>query len=74
MKATNQFNISKSQVGRIKQSKESLRQLQHSPSISGKKRKPDQKQNDLGGAFSYTKEIGKTRIIGKRSFLPKFPH
>ena len=23
---------------------------------------------------SYTREIGKTRIIGKKSLLPKFPH
>ena len=51
MKVTNQFNIPKSQVRRIKQSKESLRQLQHSKSFLGKKRKRDQEKNNVGGAF-----------------------
>ena len=39
MEVADQFNTSESQVKRIKQSKESLRQLQHWPSILGKKRK-----------------------------------
>ena len=50
MKVTDQFNKSKSQVGRIKQNMDSLGQLQYSPSILGKKRKLDQEQNG-GGAF-----------------------
>ena len=51
MKATDQFNISKSQVRKMKQSKELLRQLKHSPSIFGKKRKRHPEQNGVGGAF-----------------------
>ncbi|GFR87888.1 tigger transposable element-derived protein 4 [Elysia marginata] len=47
------FSISKSQVGRIKQSEESLRELQQPPSILGKKRKRDQEQNDFGGALAH---------------------
>ncbi|GFS12740.1 lysosomal alpha-glucosidase [Elysia marginata] len=53
MKVAEKFSISKSQVGRIKQSKESLRELQQSPSVLGKKRKRDQEQNDVGGALAH---------------------
>ncbi|GFR60964.1 tigger transposable element-derived protein 3-like [Elysia marginata] len=53
MKVAEKFNISKSQVGRRKQSKESLRELQQSPSILGKKRKRDQEQNHVGGALAH---------------------
>ncbi|GFR99281.1 hypothetical protein ElyMa_006370400 [Elysia marginata] len=52
MKVAEKFGISKSQVGRMKQSKEPLRELQQSPSILGKKRKRDQEQNDVGGALA----------------------
>ena len=74
MKVADQSNTSKSQVRRIKQSKESLRQLQHLPSILGKKRKRDREQRTLEVFFSYPREIGKTRIIGKRSLLSIFSH
>ena len=48
MKVADQFNIFR----RVQQSKELLGQLQHSPSILGKRRKRDQEQNDVGGALA----------------------
>ena len=69
MKVADHSDISASQVGRIKQSKESLTQLQHSPSILGKTRK----KRCWRYFFHTPRKSEKPALSGNEVLSPNFP-